>query len=85
MPKARTQQTTPQNTTRQRRRPGEREQANERAPGQRQDYVAGADGELDVDASGGNAPKADTSDQDIDTAGMVPGNKKTKNTDPVGF
>ena len=24
-------------------------------------------------------------DQDIDTAGMVPGNKATKNTEPTGF
>lgn len=85
MPKASTQQTTPQNTSRRRRRTGEREHAHERAPGQRQDYVAGADGELDVDASGGDAPTASTSDQDIDTAGMLPDNKKTKNTDPVGF
>jgi hypothetical protein len=80
MPKARTQQTTPQNTSRRRRRTGERQQVNERTPGQRQDYVAGADGELDVDASGGDTPEAGTGDQDIDTAGMVPDNTKTKNT-----
>ena len=32
-----------------------------------------------------HSERAAGGDQDIDTAGMVPGNKATKSTDPVGF
>jgi hypothetical protein len=32
-----------------------------------------------------HSERAGGGDQDIDTAGMVPGNKATKNTEPTGF
>ena len=70
-----------------------RETANDRQPQpQRRDYAAGADGEQDVNVGSAAAPKGKKDhseresggDQDIDTAGMVPGNKATDDEEPTG-
>ena len=64
----------------------------------RRHYAAGADGEQDVDAGpAGTKPKDERElandhserewggDQDIDTAGMIPGNKATDEDEPTGM
>jgi len=68
-------------------------------PQMRRDYAAGADGEQDVTAGPAEArPREEQEianeahserewgdDQDIDTAGMVPGNKATDDDEPTGL
>jgi hypothetical protein len=68
-------------TTEPHTRDGRRRETASNRPEERTDYCAGADGTQHVDTSEAAAPdhseRAAGDDQDIDTAGMIPGNRAT--------